>query len=149
MKQGDLVFVAGVNQQGTVLAVGNTELTVQLGIMRLNVPIRQCHIVKNDKVKDQTADFKPNRSYVLKHDSVPLQIDIRGTTIDEAENILEKYLDSAILAGLNEVLIIHGKGTGALRKGIRDYLSKQQHVKSISIAQINEGGNGATTVKLC
>lgn len=148
VKQGDLVFVAGVNQQGTVLAIRNTELTVQLGIMRLNVPVKQCHIVKNNKLKDQTADFSPGRSHSLKNDSVPLQIDIRGTTIDEAENILEKYLDNAVLAGLNEVLVIHGKGTGALRKGIRDYFYKQQQVKSISIAQINEGGNGATTVKL-
>jgi len=61
---------------------------------------------------------------------------------------LAKYLDDAILAGLHQVLVIHGKGTGALRKGVRAYLKNHHHVKDISIGELNEGGDGATAVRL-
>jgi DNA mismatch repair protein MutS2 len=68
--------------------------------------------------------------------------------VDEAEEVLDKYIDDAVMAGLKQIIIIHGKGTGALRKGIHEYLKKHHNVFDYSLADINEGGSGATVVSL-
>ena len=79
---------------------------------------------------------------------VSREIDIRGMNNEEASYVLEKYLDDAVLAGLDSVSIIHGKGTGALRKGVQTFLAAHPRVKGISIAEVNQGGTGVSVVKL-
>ena len=68
--------------------------------------------------------------------------------VDEAEQVVGKFLDDAVMAGLSQVLVIHGKGTGALRKGVQAYLKGHRNVQSYAFADINEGGTGATVVNL-
>jgi DNA mismatch repair protein MutS2 len=146
LKPGMNVYVATLKQQGEILAVGSTDITVQLGLLKFTVPISVCRLLpESGKTKEITASRRVNMTKV---DTVARQIDIRGLTIEEGETILDKYIDDAILSGLNEVLIIHGKGTGALRKGIKVYLENHPHVKGIRIAELNEGGMGATVARL-
>ncbi len=151
VKAGTGVYVTTLKQQGTVLSVQGSELTVQLGIMKVNVPLAVCRLAvaapakKSYSGPSQTAGRRLDNSGAK---AVSRQIDIRGTNVEEAELLLEKYLDDAIVAGLQEVLVIHGKGTGALRKGVRSYLKHHYHVKDISIGELNEGGDGATVVRL-
>jgi DNA mismatch repair protein MutS2 len=76
------------------------------------------------------------------------EIDLRGMTVDEAIADLSKYLDDAMLAGVSHVRIIHGKGTGVLREGVHGYLRKHRYVSGFSLAEIGEGGSGATEVRL-
>ena len=76
------------------------------------------------------------------------ELDLRGQRYDEAMTNLDRYIDSVLLAGLDVVTIIHGIGTGAIRKGVWQYLKSSKHVKSYNYAPANEGGNGATIVHL-
>lgn len=140
------VYVATLQQKGEVLAISGTDVTVQLGALKFTVPVSACRALA-EPVK-QPAPAAAKRSGMPRAVSAARQIDIRGMIIEEAENVLDKYIDDAILAGLTEVLIIHGKGTGALRKGVSDYLKNHPHIKSIQIAALNEGGTGATIAKL-
>ncbi|HWR44585.1 endonuclease MutS2 [Sporomusa sp.] len=146
LKPGMNVYVATLKQKGEVLAVGTADVTVQLGILKFTVPISACRVLSEScKPKEPTSTKRVNMTKV---EAAARQIDIRGMTIEEAETVLDKYIDDAILSGLNEVLIIHGKGTGALRKGVRTYLENHPHIKSIQIAELNEGGTGATVARL-
>ena len=80
--------------------------------------------------------------------SVSPEINLLGKTVDEAVSELDKYLDDALLSHLNSVRVVHGKGTGALRKGIHEYLRRQKHVKSYRLAEYGEGDAGVTIVEL-
>ncbi|MCX8046967.1 MAG: Smr/MutS family protein, partial [Anoxybacillus gonensis] len=79
---------------------------------------------------------------------VPLELDLRGERYDDALLRVEKYIDDAVLAGYPRVSIIHGKGTGALRKGVQQYLQNHRSVKSIRFGEATEGGTGVTIVEL-
>jgi DNA mismatch repair protein MutS2 len=143
---GTKLWVASLQQQGTVIATSGESVLVQLGILKMNVPIADCRLLA-----EEPAAQKTNRSGAVnfnKVQSASREVDIRGVTVEEGEAILDKFLDDAVMAGLTDVLVIHGKGTGALRKGIRAYLNDHHHVKTIQIAELNEGGDGATAVKL-
>ncbi|WP_425061225.1 Endonuclease MutS2 [Sporomusa carbonis] len=146
LKPGMNVYVATLKQKGEVLAVNGTNVTVQLGILKLTVPAAACRLLDQPVKSEHTSVSR--RVNMIKAESVARQIDIRGMTIEEAETALDKYLDDAVLSGLNEVLIIHGKGTGALRKGVKTYLENHPHIAGIRIAELNEGGTGATVAKL-
>ena len=80
--------------------------------------------------------------------TVTRSIDIRGMTVDEAEQVCGKFIDDAQLSGLKQILIIHGKGTGALRKGVQDFLRINNSVASFQFADQDEGGTGATLVTI-
>lgn len=146
LEAGMLVYVTTLKQKGTVLAVGRDEVTVQLGIMKINVPLVNCRLISEaPQPRKVLARQEVN---VTKVQQISREIDIRGTTVMEAEELLNKYIDDAILAGLAEVRIIHGKGTGALRKGIRNYLTEHPHIKDIRFGDMNEGGDGVTVAQL-
>ena len=144
------VYVTTLKQKGTVLSIGSNEVTVQLGIMKMSVAIADCRLInESSSVKNKNKNKDKNRDKnFMKTQGVSRQIDIRGMMVDEAEYVLGKYIDDAILAGLNTVIVIHGKGTGALRKGVRTYLKNHHYVRDISIGELNEGGDGATVVQL-
>ena len=80
--------------------------------------------------------------------AVTRSVDIRGKMVDEAIPEIDKFIDDAIMAGLSELFIVHGKGTGALRQGVREYLNDHYSVISFAYAENNEGGTGATKIKL-
>ena len=79
--------------------------------------------------------------------SVSSKIDLRGKTIEEATLDLDKYIDDCILFGMNEATVIHGKGTGMLKKGLREYMKKHPHIASMRDGALNEGADGVTIVR--
>ena len=76
------------------------------------------------------------------------EINVHGFTCEEALNLIDKYIDDAILAGLNQIKIVHGKGTGALRKSVHNYLKKNTSIKSFRLGNFGEGDIGVTIVAL-
>jgi len=146
LKPGMQVYVTTLKQQGEVLTIGGADVTVQLGALKFTVPVSVCRLLTEPTSLQVAPPVK--HVHMIRGETTAKQIDIRGMTIEEAETALDKYLDDAVLSGLHEVLIIHGKGTGALRKGVKAYLQIHPSIKGIRIAELNEGGTGATAVRL-
>lgn len=147
---GDLVHIISLNTQGTVRSLPNQkgEITVQMGILQSTVKISDVEIVQEEKYqspKQKTANY---RAAVHKSMNIKPEINLLGMTVDEAISELDKYLDDACLSHLNQVRIVHGKGTGALRKGIHEYLKRQSYVKSFRLGEFGEGEAGVTIVEL-
>ncbi|MHC9536469.1 endonuclease MutS2 [Dellaglioa sp. BT-FLS60] len=138
----DDVLVKTYGQQGVLVKkMSKTEWEVQLGILKMKISeddLQKVH-VESDK-KDRTV-FKNAAST-----SVSASLDLRGQRYDDAMSQVDQYIDSVLLAGYASVTIVHGKGTGALRTGITDYLKSNRHIKSFEFAAPNAGGNGATIV---
>ena len=148
---GDGVKVLSMNLKGTVSTLPDSRgyLFVQMGIMRSKVHISDLAILQDDPVitapnlqRTQTGKIKMSKSA-----SVGVEINLLGKTVDEAVAELDKYLDDAYLAHLPSVRIVHGKGTGALRKGVHQYLRRQKHVKSFRLGEFGEGDAGVTIVE--
>ena len=118
-----------IGSQGTVLAPANAkgEVEVQAGILKLKVNISQLRLVKQqDKPKPQPTSVHLKTGAMER--TVRMECDVRGMALDEAIMTVDQYLDQAILAGMGEVSIIHGKGTGVLRSGIQQHLKHHMHV---------------------
>ena len=151
-KLGESVKVLSMNLTGTIgsLPDARGNVTVQMGILRSQVNISDLEIIEEvspyaPKRMNRTAKSKIKMSKSL---SVSPEINLLGKTVDEAVAELYKYLDDALLSHLNSVRVVHGKGTGALRKGIHEYLRRQKHVKSYRLAEFGEGDAGVTIVEL-
>ena len=149
---GDIIYVTKLDQKGTVLGVHDKELEIQLGAMKTTMKASACKFVEKGK-KEQPATLtsrksKGGSSFISKTQEAHRDIDIRGMMVDEAEVVLGKFIDDSIMAGLSQVLIIHGKGTGALRKGVHEYLKHHRNVAGFNFADMSEGGTGATLVTL-
>ena len=144
---GDSVHVISMGLDGTVHSLPDAKgnLFVTMGIMRSKVSLK-------DLKKLETADVSaPNvesagsgKLKLSKSFTVSPEINLLGKTVDEAVAELDKYLDDAYLSHLPSVRIVHGKGTGALRRGVHDYLKKQKHVRSYHLAEYGEGDSGVT-----
>jgi len=145
---GDSVRVLSINQEGTVITLPNDkgDLTVQVGLMKMNVNLKQLAII-NKKKKDEKV-FQKVREFTAKSATISPEIDVRGSNTEEAISIIDKYLDDAAISSLSQVRIIHGKGTGALRKGLHEHFRGHPHVKKFEDAAYNEGGSGATVITL-
>lgn len=147
-KPGDRVFVEGLNQEGFIVEINEKEkeALVSIGIMKINLPLNAM-----SKVEEASTGAKDSISYstisIEKAKNIESKIDLRGLTLDEAILKVEKYLDDARVAGLPSIMIIHGKGTGILRKGIQDLLKKRKDVKTFRPGNYNEGGIGVTVVE--
>ncbi len=144
---GDIVCIKSLAQEGTVLAVQDNELIVQVGGLRTIVKMNACTFVGRKKHKKSTK-VHVGTSISRKSAEIRPQIDVRGMTVLEAEDVLGKFIDDAVFTGLSKILLIHGKGTGALRQGLQDYLKRHRSVLTFSFADISEGGTGATVVEL-
>ena len=145
LKVGDEVLVASYGQRGILLQkMSGDNWQVQLGILKMTLPESELQSVAPVKEPVQRV-VSTVRSDSNSH--VATQLDLRGKRYEEALNEVDQYLDAAILAGYPQVTIVHGKGTGALRQGITDYLKNHRSVKSFEFAPPNQGGNGATVVK--
>ncbi|MFY8331471.1 endonuclease MutS2 [Vagococcus carniphilus] len=145
-KVGDDVMVETFGQRGTLInKVGNKEWQVQLGILKMNVSEDNMTLLAPEKepVRRMTSvrsDSGGSRS------SVKTQLDLRGKRFEEAVAEVDQYIDAALLAGYPQVTIVHGRGTGALKKGVQDYLKNNRRVKKYEYAPPNQGGDGATIV---
>lgn len=151
-KLGESVKVLSMNLTGTISSLPDARgnVTVQMGILRSQVNISDLEIIEEpspDAPKKFSRTSK-GRIGMSKSLSVSTEINLLGKTVDEAVAELDKYLDDALLSHLNTVRVIHGKGTGALRKGIHEYLRRQKHVKSYHLAEFGEGDAGVTIVEL-
>ncbi|MEY8284341.1 endonuclease MutS2 [Lachnospiraceae bacterium 50-23] len=149
---GESVKVLSMNLNGTVASLPDNRgnLTVQMGILRSQVNISDLEIIDEkpsylQKTGRQTGKGKLKMNKSL---SVGPEINLLGKTVDEAIAELDKYLDDASLAHLSSVRIVHGKGTGALRNGIHQFLRRQKHVKSFRLGAFGEGDAGVTIAEL-
>jgi len=150
VKVGQTVKVNNINQIGTVLTLPDEKgnLDVQVGIMKISVNISELSSTDDEIINEQKLQKRLSKKTLTKSRNIKKELDLRGYDIENAIMEIDKYLDDAYLAGLDEVYIIHGKGTGALREGIRSYLNKNKHVESMRYGEYNEGGDGVTVVKL-
>ena len=145
-KVGDPVFVTTLSLKGTVKSPANKngDLVVQMGFLSSTVNYRNLELLD---AKKETPQEKPKDRYSInKAATISPEINLLGCTVDEGISRLEKYLDDAMIAGLSSVRVVHGKGTGALRKGIHEYLRRQKFVKSYHLAEFGEGDAGVTIV---
>ena len=148
LKIGDVVEITNLNTKGTVLSLPDAKGDVQLqaGIMKLKAHISQLRPVAESRPKKKVSSVSVQTGQATR--TVKMQCDVRGMALDEALDEVDQYLDEAVLAGLNEVTIVHGKGTGILRDGIQRHLKTQGHVKSFRRGLYGEGEEGVTIVTL-
>ena len=149
VKQGEEVYLPSLNQKVIVISKPDKkgEVQVQAGIMKINVKLddlRKSRVTEEDRKK---AKIK-KRELKLNLSNVSSSVDLRGMDSEEAIFTVDKYLDEAYLGGLKETTIIHGKGTGVLRKTITDMLKRHGHVKTYRLGNYGEGGSGVTVVEL-
>ena len=156
LKPGDIVTVVSMGQSGTVLLEpDNKGVTVQIGMMKTRVPLDQVRLeLQKTQQKEKQAKQKTHMTGVRSQKggvgvrSAASELDIRGCTIDEGVMMTENFIAGALLTGLNTVTIIHGKGTGVLRRGIHDHLRKMKQVKEFRLGVYGEGEDGVTIVTL-
>ncbi|WP_027964645.1 endonuclease MutS2 [Halalkalibacillus halophilus] len=142
---GDEVHVLTFNQTGHIVQkVTNKEYEVQLGIMKMKVKQDQMEFIKRPK----QVETKPLSTVKGSNYHVKPELDLRGERYEDALNRLDKYLDEALLANYHQVSIIHGKGTGALMKGVQAYARNHRSVKKHKFGTANEGGTGVTIFEL-
>lgn len=144
LQVGDEVKVLSYGQKGTLLQKAGNEWVVQIGILKMKLPESDLEYVKPEK--EQAT--RPMMNVKNRNSIVKLELDLRGERYEEALIRTEKYLDDALLANYPRVSIIHGKGTGALRQGIQNFLKNHKRVKSYRYGEAGEGGFGVTVVEL-
>ena len=148
---GDLVELPGVRTAATVLQVnGDGSLVLQAGKMKLTARPEQVRLIEGQpQAKKQAAAPKTGPAPTLHLERrASSELDIRGYETLEAESVVENYLDAAVMAKLETVTIIHGKGTGALRKAVHEILKRSKAVKSFRLGRYGEGEAGVTVVEL-
>ncbi|ABO50166.1 DNA mismatch repair protein, MutS family [Desulforamulus reducens MI-1] len=146
VKPGEEVFLPKYNQKAYVVGVSGNNVQVQVGIMKMSVPMQELRTVK--EVKVTSGQSKVGQVLMDKAQHIGTSLDLRGMTADEAMLEIEKYLDDAFLAGLSSVTLVHGKGTGALRTSVQRELKNHPRVKTFRLGEAGEGGSGATVVTL-
>ena len=149
VKPGISVYVENLGQQGTVISnvSKDEQVLVQIGSMKMNVPIQNLIILKNQKTKKQNS-VSQSYTKMNKTKNAKTEINVIGLNVEEARFVVEKFLDDSLLANLQTVRIVHGKGTGKLREGIHQMLKKDPHVKSYRMGAFGEGEMGVTVVEL-
>lgn len=149
---GMTVFIKTLNQNGTILTLPNksNEVQIQIGSMKMNIKTDKLVAVKNNTQKSNTDKSFNNRSFNnrLKSKTAVTEINVIGETVEEAIFVIDKFLDDSVLANLESVRIVHGKGTGKLRQGIHKFLKTNAHVESFRLGTFGEGEAGVTVVKL-
>jgi DNA mismatch repair protein MutS2 len=145
LEVGSLVQLAGGTETGEIASISADakSAVVMFGSLKMKVAVKDLQ-----KAKRRTSDSRRSAVVEEKPSEILRDIDLRGMTSDEAIPLVDKFIDTAMLSGLHRVDIIHGKGTGALRKKITDFLSKHPRVKSYRLGEWNEGGAGATVVEI-
>ena len=151
LKIGQVVKLLDMDEEGSVIKLPdkNGKLKVQVGIIKMDVHISNIRPVEDKTSKELAAKYvKSSGAYVSKTQNATTEIDVRGCTVEEAWIKVEKFLDDCYLAGISPVRIIHGKGTGLLRKGIQNYLRSYRYIKSFRNGKFGEGEDGVTVCEL-
>ncbi len=151
---GDRVYIISFDQHGIVVSIPdeNKNVMVQMGTIKMQIPLSEIVIDETSEFenKTQTNKYKNTQRRIIspKSMTVSTEIDCRGQTVDEGIGNIDKYIDDAFMAGLKQVTIIHGKGTGVLREAVQRYLSKNPNVKTYRYGKYGEGEMGVTIVEL-
>lgn len=157
VRLGDRVKLRSLNTKGIVTSLGEEELEVQVGSLRVRTRLSEVELAGNQIAEEsgrnrdgtpQGAQRSGDSQLGLNAPSPGMELDLRGQRADDAIDQLENYLDAAYLAGLPYVRIIHGKGTGKLRQAVREALSSHPHIRSHEPGGSGEGGDGVTLAKL-
>lgn len=146
LKVGDMVIVEGLGQEAQVIEAPDSKgnIKLQMGILKMDSNIKNVRKIKKDKQTEKNIEKVYS---VKKAMHISATLDLRGQRYDEAMRNVDKYLDDAMLAGLDQAKIIHGKGTGALIKGVSEILKTDKRVASYRFGDDKEGGYGVTIVK--
>ena len=152
LKVGDRVKVLSLDQNGEIMTLPDSEgnLQVKIGIMKANLNVDDLMLIVDGTQKKKTpkSSSKYGALYKAKAQNISITYNCQGQNLEDAMMNVEKYLDDAYVAGLEEVTIIHGRGEGILSNGLRNMMKKQKHVASFRKGNYNEGGDGVTVVKL-
>ncbi len=138
---GDNVDVLSYGQKGEILSIEKDEAIVQMGILKMNIPLKELKKRKKEKIS-RPVSRRTGKT------AVKSSLDLRGQRYEEALIKLDQYLDQVLLSSYSQVEIIHGKGTGALQKGVQQHLKQHPKVKSYRMGLPNEGGFGVTIVEM-
>ena len=143
------VFVIPLSKEGTIITLPNSssEVEVQVGMLKTNISIDKLMKTSNKNIAKSNINI-PKNTAINKSKNISPEINVIGLNIEEANLIIDKYLDDANLAKLETVRIVHGKGTGKLRTGIHAFLKTHPHVKSFRMGSFGEGEMGVTVVTL-
>lgn len=145
---GDEVLVTHLKQKGRVLAISPLgQVTVQMGSIRTTTELKYLRKLET-KIQAKSSLGGGFHMVDLSRSGVRMELDMRGHSVEEGILKLDKYIDDAVMGGLSQVQIIHGKGTGVLREGVRSFLKGHSQVESFRYGQANEGGSGVTVVVL-
>lgn len=155
-EKGMKVFVKNLRQEATILEVEGKEVTVAIGVLKMTLPVKNCILTKETRLMNKekkAAEASANTTVsnvhslrVSRAENSFGETDVRGMTTNEAIPYVDKAIDDALISGRSEVRILHGKGTGALRAGLQDYLRGHHSVESFKIADLVSGGAGVTVV---
>ncbi|MDD7409242.1 MAG: endonuclease MutS2 [Anaerovoracaceae bacterium] len=150
IKVGARVRVVSLDKKGIIAGLPDDkdEVLVQIGLMKMRMPLSDLSLIDSHGVQKTFEKTSYGKMYRQKAQAISPEINVIGMNLDEARMEVDKYLDDAYMSGLSQVRIIHGRGTGVLRGGIRDMLKRNRHVDSFRSADYNDGGEGATIVKL-
>lgn len=147
--EGDRVRITGQDGTGTLLSISGKTATVQFGLLKT--------VTKLDKLEKATAPVEKEVTYRLRSAGIDVHekrtqfsdlLDVRGKRVEEVTGVLDQFMDTAILLGVAEVRILHGKGEGVLRKVVRDHLKRYREVASVRDEHVEQGGDGITVVVL-
>lgn len=142
---GDEVIIASINKKGYIEAIDGENASVKAGIITTKVRISDLRLVETQKAKEVK---KSTATYSRPAEAVKNEVDVRGLTGDDAYFVIDRYLDTAMLAGYCTISIIHGKGTGALRAAVWEHLKHDKRVRSYRSGRYGEGDTGVTVVEL-
>ena len=149
-KEGMTVFVTNLRKDGIIREVKGREALVSVGVLKITLPLQECLLVKDaPKPQPERSKYRAGTAhelFVAKAESAAQEVDVRGMTTDEAVPYVDRAIDDALLAGMTQVRIIHGKGTGALRAGLHAYLKTHRSVAAFAMANESLGGAGVTIV---
>jgi DNA mismatch repair protein MutS2 len=157
IRLGDKVRLRTLNTQGVVTSLGEDEIEIRVGTLRVRTRITEVELLRKgeepalEEVISEPSQERPMRKQPVTGMNPPspgIELDLRGQRVDDALDQLDRYLDAAYMAGLPFVRIIHGKGTGKLRQAVRESLGENPHIKSFEAGGVNEGGDGVTVAKL-
>lgn len=147
---GDTILMPETNTKATVLSLADSKgkIQVQAGIMKMKIPVEGVRLVEEKGVKLPKSIVRRTGVDSKKTRSASLEIDVRGMTVDEATLEIDRFIDNAQLSSVNQFTIIHGKGTGALRKGIHTFLRRHPSVRTFRVGLFGEGEDGVTIVEV-
>lgn len=138
MTVGMKVYIPSLEEEATVLEMPDKKgnVSIQIGVLKMSVHISK---IEESRKKETKANVKITSMIKSKSAEISTEIKLLGKTVDEAIEQLDKYIDDAYLAGLHTIRVVHGKGTGSLRRGIQEYLKTNQHVKTFRSGAYGEG----------